>query len=150
MYALRTDGFRALLWFTGLLLLPGAAAACTVSATGVAFGLYDPLGSSAVDSLGEVEVTCPDSTAYNITLSEGQGSFSNRHLINASNDVLAYNLFTDATYQFVWGDGAAGNESVSGSANNTGTLHSVHGRIPGGQNIPAGSYNDTIVVTVTY
>jgi len=150
MCVLKTDGLRPFLWVTALLLLPGAAAACTVSTTGVAFGLYDPQGNSAVDSLGEVEVTCPDSTTYNITLSEGQGSFSTRHLTNASADVLEYNLFTDATYQFVWGDGGAGTESVSGSADNLGTLHSIYGLVPGGQNIPAGSYNDTIVVTVTY
>lgn len=150
MSALKIKAFRSLLGFSALLLLPATGAACTVTATGVMFGVYDPLGSSAVDSTGEVEVSCAETTAYEITLSEGQGSFSSRHLVNATADVLVYNLFTDASYQFVWGDGAAGTDSVSDSTDSLGNSHSVYGLIPGGQNVPAGSYSDSIVVTVIY
>lgn len=150
MSVLKTDFLRSSIGGALLLALPGLSAACTVIATGVMFGIYDPLGSSAVDSTGEVEVTCPATTAYEITLSQGQGSFSPRHLVNASADVLTYNLYTDASHQFIWGDGAAGTETVTGSTDSLGAIHSVYGLIPGGQNIPAGSYSDSIVVTVTY
>ena len=45
-----------------LLLLAGlearAAADCSLAATGVAFGVYDPLASAPDDSSGSVTVTC--------------------------------------------------------------------------------------------
>jgi spore coat protein U-like protein len=129
-----------------------AAAQCSASANGVAFGSYNALSGLAVNSVGNVSVSCLLSLGYNISLSSGgAGSFSPRRLNNGGN-TLNYNLYTGPTYLTVWGDGSGGTATVSGSI---GFLlipvnHVVYGRIPAGQNAAAGSYTDTISVTVTY
>jgi spore coat protein U-like protein len=127
-----------------------SAIACTVSASGVIFGSYDPLGNTQITARGDIEITCAESTSYAISLSGGMGGFTPRQMDNGQGGVLNYNLFTDPTYQMVWGDGTAGTHTVGGSASDPGTLHSVYGLIPGGQNVPAGLYTDTIVVSVSY
>lgn len=128
------------------------AAQCSASANSVAFGNYNALSGLAVDSVGSVSVSCLLSLGYTVSLSSGgAGSFSPRQLINGGN-TLNYNLYTDPTYLTIWGDGSGGTATVSGSI---GLLllpvnHVVYGRIPAGQNAAAGSYTDTISVTVTY
>ncbi len=129
-----------------------AAASCSVSATNLAFGDYDSLGGLPVDSVGSVTVSCILSLGYNIELSQGgAGSFDPRTLISGAN-TLDYNLFTDATYLTIWGDGSASTAVVSGSVGLLllPVVHTVYGRIPGGQNVAAGSYADTITVTVVF
>ncbi len=128
------------------------AAQCSASANGVAFGSYNSLAGLAVDSVGSVSVSCVLSLGYTISLSPGgAGSFAPRQLNNGGN-TLNYNLYTNPTYLTVWGDGSGGTGTVPGSI---GLLllpvnHVVYGRIPAGQNAAAGSYTDTISVTVTY
>jgi spore coat protein U-like protein len=68
-------------------------------------------------------------------------------------NILEYNLYTDATYQTVWGNGIAGSIIVSGSTSDTlPTNHTVYGRIPLNTQLAAvsGSYTDSIAITVTY
>ncbi len=61
---------------------------------------------------------------------------------------LPYNLYTDASYNLVWGDKSAGTAVVGGSAATA--SHTVYGRIPRKQNVGAGVYADTVVVTVSF
>lgn len=152
----------------GLLPLPSFAAngTCTVAATSNAFGAYSPLSSSPVDTTATISVTCTAITIlfivtldvdYTIKLSQGvAGSFSPRYMALLGNH-LNYNLYTDNARSIVWGDGTGGTSTKSGSMHGTGLLfssvtdnHTVYGRIPGSQNIPAGAYADVITVTVNY
>lgn len=130
---------------------------CAVSASGMSFGNYDPISGAHADTTGTVRVACTLTVAltgsYTVSLSAGNsGSYSARHLRNGSN-TLSYNLFTTSARSIVWGDGTGGSSSVTQNflallfVENTLT---IYGRIPGGQNVPAGTYNDTITVTVTY
>ena len=48
----------------------------------------------------------------------------------------------------VWGGTAASDVPHTGTG--TETSLTVYGRIPAGQNVPAGSYSDTVVATVTF
>lgn len=133
------------------LALP-ANAQCSATTLGVAFGGYDPFSGASVDSTGTVTVTCLVVNSYTIALSAGgSGSYTPRTLVNGGN-ILDYNLFVDAARSTIWGDGTGGTSISSGSI---GILllpndHTIYGRIPGGQNPAAGSYSDTITVTVTY
>jgi spore coat protein U-like protein len=68
--------------------------------------------------------------------------------MSTGSDQLNYNLFVDASRVVVWGDGSGGSSTVALTA--AAADIPVYGRVPGGQNVPAGSYIDTIVVTVTY
>lgn len=130
---------------------------CTTSASGISFGSYDPLSSSPVDSTGTVTVDCTFAVAlggtYTISLSTGgSGSYAARWLSLAGGH-LNYNLYTTNARSTIWGNGT-GSQTVTGAPLSglfsNSQIFTVYGRIPGAQNVPAGSYNDMITVTVTY
>lgn len=141
-------------WLRIALLLLGHAAAapafaCTVSATSFQFGAIDPLVASPTDSSSTITVDCPSLTAYTIALSAGNGSYAERQMQSGANS-LAYNLYTAATYTNIWGDGTGGSSTVAGSADASGTEHSVFGRVPHQATATPGTYSDSIVVTITF
>jgi spore coat protein U-like protein len=134
----------------GLGLLGAAtagAATCVLAAVGVVFGNYGTLSNTALDGTGVVTVTCLLTDSYTITLSSGNGTLLQREMLSGTN-VLNYNLYTDTARTLIWGDGTSGTSIVSGS----GTLatYSIYGLIPGGQNVPAGIYSDSLVVTLNF
>jgi spore coat protein U-like protein len=144
-------------------LLASAAArseTCTVSAGGVAFGVYDPLAVAPLDSTGTVQVTCtsspPPRVTYEVQLDAGQaGSFAPRAMTSGA-DQLTYNLYIDAARGAVWGDGTGGTAVVTADYNLTPPgstqtdTYTVYGRAPAGQVVTAGSYLDTITVTLIF
>lgn len=131
-----------------------ASAACTVSTTPVSFGPYDVFSPSPADSTGTITFTCDANT--NVTTSIGQspnsGGFNPRKMkLAGGTDLLNYNLYTDATYTSIWGDGTSGTATVTKRArrNEPMTLI-VYGRIFPGQDVLAGSYSETLTVTITW
>lgn len=144
----------------GFLFAVGACAAhatCTVSTTGVAFGTYNQLSGSPLTSTGTVSVTCNRTGArdyaYTIALSTGgSGTYQPRRMTGVS--TLDYNLYTDATYTTIWGDGTNSTSLVSSTLRVTGQSstnnHLVYGRVPAGQGAYQGGYSDSLVATLTY
>ena len=133
-----------------------AKAACTATTVGVNFGAYNPQAAGNDDSTGTVNVRCFffDSAVDNIALSSGgSGTYFPRRM-NGGAFNLNYNLYTTAARTIVWGNGGGGTQTVTP----TGTFNfpfinytaTVHGRIPALQNVGAGTYADTITVTVTW
>ena len=131
----------------GLCAAVPAGAGCSMGIINVVFGTYNTLSASSLDGAGSVGVTCDVTSSFQVALSKGQGSFAARQLQSGVN-VLYYNLYTDALRSLIWGDGTAGTTLVSGSG--TSVMYTVYGRIPGGQNLPAGSYGDSITVTLDF
>lgn len=142
-----------LLMLNLLCLSKAEAVSCTVNSSGLNFGSFNVLTDNTADSTGTVSVDCDASTSYTIALSQGNsGSFTVRKMTKGS-DILEYNLYTDATYQTIWGNGVGGNMIVFGSTSDTlPTNHTVYGRISLNTQRAAvsGSYNDSIIITVTY
>jgi spore coat protein U-like protein len=136
---------------------PLSFCSCTVTATGVSFGNYNVVNASPTDSTGTVRVQCTLLVAlagsFTVDLSTGSsGTYAQRALRNGP-AVLDYNLYTDVARTQIWGNGSGG--SLRTTRNFTALLSvdqtmTVYGRIRAGQNVPAGSYSDTIIVTVTY
>lgn len=129
---------------------------CSVAASGVAFGNYNPLANTNADSSGSVSVTCTGSTdvTYTIAASAGAGTYTTRQQVSGSH-ALNYNVFIDNSRTTVWGDGSQGTDLISGNmtAASTGTTQTstVYGRVFSGQQTArVGSYSDTLTVTVTY
>jgi spore coat protein U-like protein len=121
-----------------------------VGVVGVSFGNYDPFSNVAQESAGNVSVTCDIGTIYTVTLSPGGGTYASRTMTGPGIP-LSYNLFTDPTRVLVWGDGTSGTLAVPGTSTGlAATNHAVYGRIPARQNVPVGSYADTVIVTVTF
>jgi spore coat protein U-like protein len=132
---------------------------CTVSATPVNFGLYNPLSGTPDIATGTVTVTCTVTLFgllenWTVALSTGNsGTFSARLMTNGASS-LSYNLYTTAAYSNVWGDGSGSTTLVSGSTplsvGTTITNYTVYGRLPARQDSAAGTYMDTIMVTLNY
>jgi spore coat protein U-like protein len=137
----------AILIFGQLAAVPAGAAGCSMGIVNVVFGVYNTLSASSLDAAGSVSVTCDVTSSFQIALNKGQGSFAARQLQSGAN-VLYYNLYTDALRSLIWGDGTVGTTLASGSG--TAATYTVYGRVPGGQNLPAGSYSDSITVTLNF
>lgn len=127
--------------------VPAHAATCDISPQGVSFGAYDPTEPSDLDGVGTIAIACDTEVTVTISLSPGAGSYGTRTMPGGTGQ-LSYNLYTTSQRVIVWGDGSGGSDSVSA------TLQSrdftVYGTIPAGQNVAAGTYADTVVVTITY
>jgi spore coat protein U-like protein len=133
------------------------SANCTISTAPVAFGAYDPVSANAstpLDGNGTVTVTCTQGATTTITLGQGANSDAGstdavplRRMADGAN-MMTYNLFQDAGHSTAWGN--TGGTGVGHSGTGTSTNISVYGRVPAGQNLPAGSYADTVVATITF
>jgi spore coat protein U-like protein len=131
----------------GLVAAPAAAASCNLSPQGVAFGGYDTLSASPHDGVGNIAVTCDAAASFTISISAGSGTYPQR-LMAGGAGALPYNLYTDATRTLVWGDGSGSTGTVSVTTSSSDIP--VYGRIRAGENVAAGSYADSLVVTVSY
>lgn len=127
--------------------------ACTVSATDLAFGVYDPSAADN-DKTSTVTTTCTLATPYDIGLNAGiaaGATVTTRKMKHATlTDLINYSLFSDASRTVNWGNTVSTDTVHVASALGTPEVHTVYGRIPTGQYVTAGSYADTITVTVTY
>src|SRR5205823_2483703 len=72
--------------------------------------------------------------------------------MTSGSDLLNYALYTDSARTTVWGDGAGGTTAlISDTGTGSAQSKTIYGRVPSGQtSLPAGSYDDTVAVTVTY
>ncbi len=128
-------------------LAHAAATSCTVTITNVAFGDYDVFTKTDTKANGDVKIKCTASVSYTISLSTGSGTYTTRIMKSGSNE-LDYNLYTTTQDLTVWGNGTSG--TATEGATSTGATYTVYGMIPSLQNVPVGSYSDTITVTVKY
>jgi spore coat protein U domain-containing protein, fimbrial subunit CupE1/2/3/6 len=130
---------------------PQPQAACSIStATGLAFGTYDPFSTAPLDSTAQIVYRCPPGHTR-ITLDAGSsGTFASREL-RAGGEVLRYNLYADAARTVIWGDGTGGSSIgplVVVKAGAGTSIAYVFGRIPAGQDPVVAVYRDLIRVTL--
>jgi len=137
---------RILLCLTAVSVAP-LSLACTLSATPIAFGSVNPLDEAPTDTVGTLTVTCPEPVSYTLSTTSGQGGFTQR-LMRSGDQELAYNLYIDSEFLFVFGDGTGDTRVMSGEGTNN--EHVVHGWMPSQPTAFPGVYSDDIVVTVSY
>jgi spore coat protein U-like protein len=126
-------------------------ATCTVnSATALNFGTQGVLTTN-VDQTSTIQVTCTNTTPYNIGLDAGTGTgatVATRKMTSGANTVN-YTLYSNSTRTTVWGN-TVGTDTAAATGNGSAQSYTVYGRVPP-QAAPApGTYTDTITVTVTY
>ena len=153
-----SSGSQAGTQTSNLLVTATVSANCSITTAPVAFGAYDPVtanATTALTSTGTVTVTCTTGSTGTITLGQGAnpGGGSTdiapaRQLKDAGTDVLAYSLFQDVGHATVWGNTAG--TGVASLGTGTTAAVTVYGSIAAGQNVPAGSYSDTVVATVSF
>lgn len=141
----------ALLW-----ACPARAASCgVVEVQSVAFGAYNPFSGASGNATGYLTYVCSLFNIFDrvtVDLSTGaSGTYLPWRTLMSGSHALNYNLYLDATFTQVWGNG-------SGSTFRFGpqalpilpTRVYVYGYIPPSQNAWEGSYEDTITITLNF
>ena len=128
---------------------PAPRVPCSVSAGVIAFGAYDPFSPVPLDSTGVIRLDCPPGLVT-IALGTGQsGTFMPRAMFGPGGDRLLYNLYLDAARSALWGDGTGGTSTAPFSKERGRNLP-IYARVFARQDVPAGAYTDTIVLTVDF
>lgn len=152
--------YIAILMFLCMAWPPGAtaAASCTINrAAGnilANFGNYDAM-SGPRDSIGQVSFTCvPDvllgvPVSYSMAASPGNSANFNQRRLQAGAYALNYNLYLDPSRTVIFGDGSPGTSKSAGICA-AACVVPVYGRLLAGQTVPAGSYQDSVLVTLEF
>lgn len=142
---------------------PAAIVCRLVSGGSLGFGPYDFFSAAPNDSLANVTVNCsrdggPQNNTLLMRVDQGLNgaSVNARRLLHTggTGDTLAYGLYRDVGRTSVWGStDNVDTLSVSLSIPNKSTAFAtfiIYGRIPAGQDVSAGTYRDTVGVTLIY
>jgi spore coat protein U-like protein len=123
-------------------------ATCVISATALSFLAYTGVVDVATSSISMI---CSNTTNYNVGLNAGLASgatVSTRRMSSGANR-LSYSLYSDASRTLNWGQ-TVGTDTVTGTGNGTAQVLTVYGRVPAGQFVSPGNYNDIVIATVIY
>ncbi len=126
---------------------------CTITTAPVAFGAYDPVvanASTALDSTGTVTVACTKGAAATVGLDLGTNASAAVRRLSDGTNFLTYELYKESARTTVWGNAGAALYSAGAAPSKAPRSVTVYGRIPAGQDIPAGAYGDTVVATVNF
>lgn len=129
-------------------------AECSVVTTPLNFGNYDPVSANAAtpaDATTVIQVYCTSGTPVTVGLDNGLYAVgAARNMNGPASDRLGYQLYKDAGRATIW------NTTNLNSGTSTSKLipinsgFTAYGRVAAGQDVRAGSYTDTIQVTVNY
>jgi spore coat protein U-like protein len=133
---------------------------CIISSSNIAFGNYDPTATTATtNSAGAVTAKCTKGDSVSVALGQGANSGTGstaavpvRQMASGTN-LLPYHIYIASTGTTEWGTGTVGtNEPAAQTSTSVNTALSfpLYGSIPAGADVPAGSYTDSVVATVTY
>lgn len=127
------------------------AASCEVDAGLLDFGTLGAGTTGPVDASTTFLIRCTDTTPYTVRLDNGTGAGAtgptDRRMTGASAQ-LRYGLYQNASLTTPWGNGAGEGISTVGTGSDQGMT--VFGRIFAGQPLIAGSYSDSVLITVEY
>lgn len=132
--------------------------ACSVTAAALDIGAYDSLTTNAAAGAdknettpGNIAVTCANGTAFNVNLGNGLNwDGATRRMLNTTTagEYLRYGLFDGAASLGAAWPGAGRNGTGGGAG--APVNFTIGGMAPRGQSPQGGSYQDTVVATVTF
>lgn len=133
-----------------------AVEVCTFSVvSGVGFGTYDVFNALPTTANGSITYQCAGlpvaGKVVTLLLSRGAApTYTPRFMVNGAQH-LQYNLYLDAAFSKIWGNGTGTTSIYSATTlNGVPTLVTIFGRITAGQDLTAGIYKDTITVTMNW
>ncbi len=147
---------RLMLFLTCFAFLGTVEAACLVTAPALSFGFYDGLSGAPATTSGNAVITCNDAPPPTVTLELGPsavsgGFFPRQMRHDGGSDRLSYNFFVDPGGAAVFGDGTGGTQTRSDKVlKNKPWTVTIYGRIPAGQDVSAGTYSDTLTITINF
>jgi spore coat protein U-like protein len=125
------------------------AANCTISAGALAFGAYEPVVTNAstdLDQTSTISVACTKGSTGVVSLDNG-ANFSSGRRMKAGANYLGYEMYNDSGRTTVWN---SSNTVSYTAASKAASSLTVYGRVAAGQDVPVGSYSDTVVATITF
>jgi spore coat protein U-like protein len=124
---------------------------CTITTSAIAFGVYDPIVDNAttpLDGTGTVSIACTKGATASIGL--GNGLNGVRQMKDTGSNLLAYELYSNASWTTVWGNASGTWFTPVAAPSKAARPFTVYGRVASGQDVPAGAYTDTVVATVNF
>jgi spore coat protein U-like protein len=142
---------------------------CSVSGVSLNFGTYDDSSAVDTDVSAAFSVSCcrnPPGSNATLTVTIGPSANSTagnkiltRQMKNSANaDLMTYQLYSGSFGATVWGDGVTGGSAwtqainVNNNCPNLSAIpvgSAIFGRIFPQQAVSAGSYGDTVTITIT-
>jgi spore coat protein U-like protein len=132
-------------------IAPAAMAQCSWASAppAVAFGTYQTFNGGGNTSSTSGTITCSGNYTFAVTLTRG-GSAT--YIPRKMNGLANYNIYVDPTLTLVYGDNTGGTFAYTGS-NGSGTNNysgTVYANSPASQDLAPGSYNDSLIATLSY
>ncbi len=144
---------------------PQAVGSCTIETRPLSFGSYDPLAGTEVDAIAQIIYVCSNgngngpgtraqSKGIRIEMDQGGNhSFDPRAMIGPDLvSSLEYNIYLDATHRTIWGTGVGSTQTYIDEhpPNRTPVVVPAFGRIMARQDVPAGTYVDSVRVGIIF
>jgi len=132
---------------------------CTISTAALAFGAYDPIvthASTALDGTGTVTIACTKGATTTIGLDTGTHAGNAVGTTRAMSDgagspsYLSYELYQNSSRTTVWSNSGGGLYTPAAAPSKAARSYTVYGRVPSGQDPPAGSFSDSVTATVNF
>lgn len=125
------------------------------------FGDYDPVDvnrTTAALATGAITLRCSQGTVIDVALDEGANAAvagcdapaRRMEETSATTAHLAYEIFLDSTRTNAWGCNATAQQDITATSSTSDITLVTYGRIPAGQDVPVGDYQDTVTYTVTF
>jgi spore coat protein U-like protein len=135
-------------------------AACSITNNpGITFGNYDPITNKtvALDVASSISVLCTKGSAAAVTLDQGLTPTAAstcivpaRQMKDTAGDKLGYAVYSDTGRTTVWGCDTTNKVSFTSASGSAAQVLNSYGRVAAGQDVPVGSYSDTVTATVTF
>jgi len=137
-----------------LVVVAEVVADCNISVGPLVFGPYDPVEANrttALDGATVVNLTCTKGTIAEITMDDGRHApaGNQRAMAGPGGQTLQYELYLEAARATRWGLSGAGLR-LPASASTAFRALTVYGRVPPGQDVQVGTYEDEVVVSVRF
>lgn len=132
------------------IIIQDACNVTTTAPTALDFGTQGLLTAN-IDQTSTITVACTSGATFNIGLdggAEGAAAVTARKMAFGTNKV-SYQLYLDSARSSNWGN-TVGTNTKAGTGTGSPVAFTVYGRVSPQATPPAGTYNDTVNVTVTY
>jgi spore coat protein U-like protein len=122
---------------------------CTVDVTDMGFGSFFSDATELPEAISFLTVTCGSINNISIELGQGAGLVDGKRAMrNGNGSTLTYELFYLGQDGILWGDGTASIGNAQAESSDVDPIP-IYGRIASGQTPTAGSYTDSVTITVT-